>query len=225
MQGYERRLGTQPQRTPTEAHVLPAATSWPSPPVQLEYVRSTTDLPVRETDPMPAHVGTWISNGGHAQRLLTEELAKGSRTGSLSCSPCSLPMLFLTSAQRSTKLVGSEQVPREAPSSLPSVTLSRVLFGTANSSNRMNTGPSSALSGSPSPGPSLERAGSLSCYPCFFPKLLLTVEMEQVASEARSSSPSDSASPSAVAEFRPRLRRELDRLAALLARYRANIGK
>ena len=39
--------------------------------------RSTTDLPVRETDPMPAHAGTWISDGGRARRLLTEELAKG----------------------------------------------------------------------------------------------------------------------------------------------------
>jgi hypothetical protein len=26
---------------------------------------------------MPAHAGTWISDGGHARRLLTEELAKG----------------------------------------------------------------------------------------------------------------------------------------------------
>jgi hypothetical protein len=39
--------------------------------------RSTADLPVRETDPMPAHAGTWISDGGKARRLLTEELAKG----------------------------------------------------------------------------------------------------------------------------------------------------
>jgi hypothetical protein len=26
---------------------------------------------------MPAHAGTWISNGGRAHSLLTEELAKG----------------------------------------------------------------------------------------------------------------------------------------------------
>jgi hypothetical protein len=36
-----------------------------------------TSRPVRETDPMPAHAGTWISDGGRARRLLTEELAKG----------------------------------------------------------------------------------------------------------------------------------------------------
>jgi hypothetical protein len=39
--------------------------------------RSIADLPVRERDPMPAHAGTWISDGGRARRLLTEELAKG----------------------------------------------------------------------------------------------------------------------------------------------------
>jgi hypothetical protein len=39
--------------------------------------RSIVDLPVRERDPMPAHAGTWISDGGRARRLLKEELAKG----------------------------------------------------------------------------------------------------------------------------------------------------
>jgi hypothetical protein len=39
--------------------------------------RSIVDLPVRERDPMPAHAGTWIFDGGRALRLLTEELAKG----------------------------------------------------------------------------------------------------------------------------------------------------
>jgi hypothetical protein len=35
------------------------------------------DPPVRETDPMPAHAGIWISDGGRAWRLLAEEFAKG----------------------------------------------------------------------------------------------------------------------------------------------------
>jgi hypothetical protein len=39
--------------------------------------RSVENLPCRETDPMPAHSGTWISDGGRARRLLPEELAKG----------------------------------------------------------------------------------------------------------------------------------------------------
>jgi hypothetical protein len=39
--------------------------------------RSIIDLPCRETDPMPTHAGTWISDGGRARRLLPEELAKG----------------------------------------------------------------------------------------------------------------------------------------------------
>jgi hypothetical protein len=39
--------------------------------------RSVETLPRRETDPMPAHSGSWISDGGKARRLLPEELAKG----------------------------------------------------------------------------------------------------------------------------------------------------
>jgi hypothetical protein len=39
--------------------------------------RSVDNLPRRETDPMPAHSGSWISDGGKARRLLPEELAKG----------------------------------------------------------------------------------------------------------------------------------------------------
>jgi hypothetical protein len=39
--------------------------------------RSVEQLPRRETDPMPATSGSWISDGGRARRLLPEELAKG----------------------------------------------------------------------------------------------------------------------------------------------------
>ena len=39
--------------------------------------RSVDKMPCRETDPMPAHSGTWIDDGGRARRLLPEELAKG----------------------------------------------------------------------------------------------------------------------------------------------------
>jgi hypothetical protein len=39
--------------------------------------RPVENLPRRETDPMPVHSGSWLSDGGRARRLLPDELAKG----------------------------------------------------------------------------------------------------------------------------------------------------
>jgi hypothetical protein len=71
--------------------------------------RWTTDLPVRKTDPILVHTGIWISDGGRARRLLTEEFAKGpgvlNASLSLLLSEAVANSADCASSQRSTKHV------------------------------------------------------------------------------------------------------------------------